>query len=257
MFRAPPVGGGAANAGSGRGGLMLRVCCFKWKPPNPNYRSHFDATSVNVLRHMVDRHYPDPHEVVCITDDPIGIETGIRVVPLWIDYDNVPSPHGAHQPSCYRRLKVFSDEALAFLGERFVCLDLDTVIVGDLRPLWNREEDFVIWGETDPRSFYNGSMFMLRAGTRTKVWTEFNPRYSPRDALRAGRFGSDQGWISYVLGRGEAMWGKDDGVYSFRVHLKNGSLPLPRNARIVMFHGKIDPWSYEAMDIPWIQEHYR
>jgi hypothetical protein len=168
----------------------------------------------------------------------------------------VPNPHGAHNPSCYRRLKLFAPEMGDVLGERFVCLDLDVVIVADLAPLWDRPEDFVIWGETNPRSFYNGSMFMLRAGARPQVWEQFKPKTSPMLAKRAGRFGSDQGWISYVLGKGEAMWGRQDGVYSYRVHIAPAGDVLPSNARIVMFHGKVDPWCYRAQCVPWIREHW-
>ena len=126
-----------------------------------------------------------------------------------------------------------------------------------MTPLWLREEAFVIWGETDPRSFYNGSMFLLTAGARPQVFETFDPWRSPRAAKRAGKFGSDQGHISHVLGAGEATWTRADGVYSFRVHLRDGAAALPDTARIVMFHGRTDPWSPTAQAIPWIAEHYR
>lgn len=194
---------------------MLSVVCWRWTPPN-GYRSTYAPETVNVLRRMVARHYHRPHRFVCVTDDAAGLDPEVHVVPLWPDHATVPSPHGGHNPSCYRRLKAFAPEARELLGERFVSIDLDTVIVGDLAPLWDRPEDFVIWGETDPRSFYNGSMFLMTAGTRRQVWDRFDPTSSPREAKAAGRFGSDQGWISYVLGPGEAIWGRQDGVYSFR-----------------------------------------
>ena len=31
---------------------------------------------------------------------------------------------------------------------------------------------------------------------------------------------------------------------------------LPDDARLVSFHGKVDPWSYRAQQIPWIKTHY-
>lgn len=234
---------------------MLSVVTFKWKP-RPGYRSTFTAAHVNILRRMVARHYATPHRFVCVTDDATGLDPAVAVVPLWSDFATVPSPHGGHNPSCYRRLKVFSADIAAVLGERFVCLDLDTVIVGDCAPLFDRPEDFVIWGETDPRSFYNGSLFLLRAGTRRQVYDRFDPKTSPRLAFKAGKFGSDQGWISYCLGKGEAMFGRQDGVYSFRVHLAPRGGALPADARMVMFHGKIDPDSVAAQRLPWVREHY-
>jgi hypothetical protein len=231
---------------------VLNICCFKWTPP-AGYRSTFGPETVNVLQRMVARHYDAPHRFTCITDDPRGLDSAVHVVPLWSDFATIPSPHGKHNPSCYRRLRVFAPDIAPILGDRFVCLDLDTVIVGDLAPLFDRPEDFVIWGETDPRSFYNGSIFLLRAGARTRVWDEFDPQRSPQRAKAAGKFGSDQGWISYCLGRGEATWGRQDGVYSYRVHLKPHGGRLPTDARIVNFHGHEDPWGPAAQRLDWVR----
>ncbi len=172
----------------------------------------------------------------------------VEIVPAWNDFVGIPSPYGAHQPSCYRRLRAFHPDIAATLGDRFVSLDLDTVITGDVRPLWDRPEDFIAWGETNPKSYYNGSMFELRAGARPQVWTLFDPKRSPAAAKAAGNFGSDQGWLSHCLGKGEPTWTTQDGVYSYNVHLRNKTTTLPANARIVMFHGGTDPW---------VREHYR
>lgn len=234
---------------------MLSVVCFKWKPAS-RYRSTFTAASVNVLKRMVDRHYAPPHRFVCVTDDAKGLDAGIEAVPLWNDYATVPSPHGAHQPSCYRRLKMFSKEIEAVVGSRFVCLDLDTVIVNDMAPLWDRPEDFIAWQEQNPKNYYNGSMWMLRTGTRAKVWEDFNPQ-SPMIAHRAGHFGSDQSWMSYSLGPHEAKWTTKDGVYSYNVHLRDKTRTLPENARVVMWHGGRDPWGPDGQALPWVREHYR
>ena len=235
---------------------MLTIVCWKWEPP-AGYRSTFGPETVNTLARMVARHYPHPHRVVCVTDNPKGIDPAIGIVPLWDDYANVPNPHGPHQPSCYRRLKAFSVEAEQWFGKRFVSVDLDCVITGDMSPLWNRTEDFVIWGETNPRSFYNGSMWLMTAGSRRQVWDDFDPVQSPRKAKMNGRFGSDQGWISHRLGSGQAMWGRTHGVYSYRVHLKNGQRNLPPDARIVFFHGRYDPWDFQPQQLKWVQQHYR
>jgi hypothetical protein len=206
---------------------------------------------------MVRRNYPHPIRVICVTDNTEGIDGSIETMPLWNDFADVPNPHGVTNPSCYRRLKVFAPEAREWFGDRFVCLDLDTVIVGDLTPLWERTEDFVIWGETNPRSFYNGSMFMMTAGARRQVLDTFNPKVSPHQARSAGKFGSDQGWISYCLGHGEATWTTADGVYSYNLHLRHNGRKLPENARITMWHGALDPWQPGAQAVPWVREHYR
>lgn len=232
------------------------IVCWLWAP-KPGYRSKFNADKVNVLAAMVRRHFPHPHRFLCVTDIPQGLSDQVEVIPAWNDFADVSSPHGAHQPSCYRRLRAFHPEIGTVFGKRFVMLDIDTVIVGDLTPVWDRPEDFIAWGETDPRSFYNGSMIEMTAGARPRVWTAFDPLRSPRASKAAGRFGSDQGWISHCLGQGEAIWKTADGVYSYRVHIAKQGGGLPDNARIVMFHGGTDPWSHEAQRLLWVRRHWR
>lgn len=237
--------------------LPESVICWKWKPQS-GYRSTYGPETVNALFRMVSRHYRHPHRQICVTDDPRGIDPAIEIVPMWMEYAHIPSPHGRKNPSCYRRLRAFAPDAADFFGARFVSLDLDTVIVDDLTPVWDRPEDFVIWGDTNPQpgSHYNGSMFLSTAGTRTQAWTAFDPATSPRLSLQAGCWGSDQGWLSYVLGGGEARWTTTDGVYSYRNHIKAGSRRLPVNARVVSFHGNVDPWSLEAQRLDWVRAHY-
>ncbi len=239
---------------------MLSVVTWRW-PPKPGYRSQFGPQTVNVLRRMVARHYPDPHRFLCVTSDTTGLDPEVGVITPWNDFANLPSPSGGKNPSCYRRLRAFKPDIAETFGARFVSMDLDVVITGDLRPLWNRSEDFVIYGDVNPRTFYNGSMFLMTAGARPQVWEQFDPLTSPAQARGAGHFGSDQGWISHCLGPNEAKWTPADGVYSFRNHLNGETASpqskLPSNARLVVFHGHRDPWERHAQRLQWVREHYR
>ncbi len=236
---------------------MISVVVFKWKP-RAGYRSNYGGQQVNVLRRMVRRHYPEPHRFICVTDDPTGIDAGIEIVPLWDDHAEVPNPSFKDGPSCYRRLKVFSRDIGIVLGERFICIDLDVVITGDLRPIFNRKESFVGWRNPVPAWPLNGSLFMLDAGARPQVWETFDPETSPALSSRAGMRGSDQGWMSYTLGWDEAMVDHHDGVISYQKECKRLAGRLPRGARIVVFWGALDPWSPLAQKrSPWIKEHYR
>lgn len=235
----------------------LTIVTWRWKPP-PGYRSTFGPETVNVLRRMIDRHYPDPHRFLCVTDDPAGIDPEVEIVPAWNDFAHVPSPHHGHnKPSCYRRLRAFAPDIGTVFGPRFVSMDLDCVIVGDMRPVWNRPEPFVIWGHTNRRTAYNGSMMLLTAGARRQVWETFNPQTSPAKARAAANFGSDQAWISYCLGPKEKMWSTEDGVYSYSLDVLRYGGRLPLNARIVFMHGPHDPWDAELQRLAWVQEHYR
>jgi hypothetical protein len=207
----------------------LTVVCWKWQAAKA-YRSTFGAEAVNTLRRMVARHYARPHRFCCVTNDAEGLDPQVEVIPDREDFKDLPSPHGGHNPSCYRRLRLFEPEAGATFGPRYVSLDLDCVIVRD--------------------------MILLQAGARTKVWTDFDPKRSPLRAMQHGNFGSDQAWISYSLGKGEAKWTREDGVYSYRNEIRTRGGQLPPNARIVMFHGLTDPWSPEAQRLPWVRQHW-
>lgn len=236
---------------------MLDVVCWKWTAPG--YRSAFSADHVNTLAGMVRRNYPSPHRFSCITDDPRGLDPAIRHIPLWPDLAHLPNPGNKAGPSCYRRLRAFARDAADLIGPRFVSLDLDCVIVGDLRPLWDRPEDFVIWGDTARGTPYNGSMWLLRAGARPQAWEQFHPIRSPQEGKRRGYIGSDQAWLGVVLGPNEARWRAEDGVYSYRnqVQAPPNRGRLPDNARVVFFHGKEDPWHTEPQKLTWVREHYR
>lgn len=236
---------------------MISVVCFKWRP-REGYRSRYEPATVNTLRRMVERNYRKPHRFICVTDDGEGLDPQVEVVPLWDDHAELPNPSFSTGPSCYRRLKVFSRDIGAVLGERFICLDLDTVITGDIAPLLDRTEDFIAWRNPDPRWPLNGSMFMLTAGARPQVWESFDPHSSPARSHSAGCKGSDQGWMSFVLGKGEATWDKADGVYSYDQHLRKLGNVLPLNARMVMFHGAMDPWHPNVHKCaPWVRRHYQ
>lgn len=235
----------------------LSIVTWKWASP-PGYRSVFGPEQVNILRRMVARHYQQPHRFLCVTDDPDGIDPEVEIIPAWNDFADVPSPSGGKNPSCYRRLRAFHPDIGLVFGPRFVSLDLDLVITGDMCPIWDRPEDFVIWGDTNPRTFYNGSMFLMTAGARSQIWTDFDPATSPALARAAGHHGSDQGWFSYRLGPGEAKWTQADGVYSFRNDLApQGASRLFPNAKMVIFHGSVDPWAPAGQRIEWVREHYR
>lgn len=251
---------------------MISVVTFKWRP-KPGYRSHFMPGHVNVMRNMVERHYKRPHRFICITDDATGLDPRIEVIPLWNDHAEVPNPTWPDGPSCYRRLKLWSREMHALLGPRFVCLDLDAVIVDDVTPLWDRREDFLIFKTHLKHIPLCGSMFAMNTGTQSFVWDAFDPTTSPALATARGCRGSDQGWLTYCYGADVPGWTNSDGVYSYMEiaprrppsHRRRGappivpgSGPLPKNARIVFFTGKPDPWDHEAKtQSPWINEHYR
>ncbi len=103
-------------------------------------------------------------------------------------------------------------------------------------------------------------MWMMNAGARSQVWDRFqqNPELAIARARGAGFYGSDQAWMCYALGPNEKRWLAEDGVYSYRMHLKENRGALPADARMVIFEGNYDPITPATRRLcPWIEEHYK
>lgn len=235
---------------------MISILCWKWKG-DAAYRSQFGPDHVNTLFSMLQRNLTLPFQLFCITDDPRGLAPGIKPFPLWPAPGVLLSPK---RPNCYRRLRMYSREAREWFGERIVSIDLDCVIVSNIDDIFSRQEDFIAWTKRIPGRPggvpYQGSLISHRTGTRPQLWEEFNPDTSPELGRARGFCGSDQAWVSAKLPPNEAVWTEHDGIYSFKGKVRREG--LPKNARIIMFHGVPDPW-HPGLDIehPWIKEHYR
>lgn len=236
---------------------MIHAISWKWS--SPTYKHKFSAEHVNAHARMVRRNYDGGLRQVCVTDDPASIE--IETFPLWGDFAGLSNNAGGEYPSCYRRLKLFDPRTQAALGispgDRVVSLDLDMVVTGDLNPLWDRNEPFVGWAVKNRfhGRVFNGSMWMFRAGAFPEIWADFHPEKSPQIARDAGYLGSDQAWMSYMVGADQAGWTREDGIYT-RMEVKAKRVP-PHDCRVVMFHGSLKPWQAIASgDAEWAKQYW-
>ncbi len=233
----------------------LTVVTFKWR--NPGYRSTFGPETVNALYAGFDRFFRKSFRMVCVTDDADGIDPCIGIEPLWDDHAGIPSPNGNGNPSCYRRLKMFAPEMREVFGPRVLWIDLDVLPVGDITPLFDRPEPIVLLPTPEAHVPFNGSMVLMDTGAFPEIWTEFDPKSSPKRALAANCHGSDQGWLSYCFkDRHPATWAEGpggDGIYTYRRHIEPNGGVLPDDARLVLFHGRQDPWSQEAQAHDWVR----
>jgi hypothetical protein len=183
---------------------------------------------------MVERHLSLPHTLACVTDTPEGLRDDIEIIVPPGDFVGIETPTwGGGLPNCFRRLAMFRPDAADIFGERFVCMDTDCVIADSLDPLFERDEDLIMYRGTNFSRPYNGSMMMLTAGCRPKVYNLFKPELASKAGYQY--VGSDQSWISYVLGEGEAVWGHEDGVAWFGSRWN-------RDTRIMFFPGHPKPW---------------
>lgn len=234
----------------------ITIVCFKWKKNNKGYKLkapvEYTSDHANILYHSIKRNTTLSFDFVCVTDDPRGLDPEITYVPLW----NICSNLGG----CYNRLYIFSKEIKNILGPRFICIDLDCVIVGNIDNILLRSEDFVInryYSNNNINQMYNGALILMNSGARTNVWNKFKKDETAnlleiikKELLLVG---SDQAWIHYVLGTEEATFTCEDGVYDYSL-IRNKE-KLPENARIVFFHGALDP-SLEKDNVKWVKDHW-
>lgn len=230
---------------------MISVCCWKWG-------DKFAAVHVNVLRAALERHLHLDHELVCVTDDPRGLDAGIRIVPLPTTF--------AHTPRCRRRMQIFSRDFARQIGvSRILSIDLDVVIVDDLTPIVARPEPIVCW-RVNHAQVFSGSFLLMDAGVLDSLWQAFaaDPEGFPRSIQPRG-VPSDQAMFNaYLRGRDVPYWTEADGFVTFYgagyerlEHLGVGPhrRELPPGARIVVL-GSADLAALGDSRYPWIKKHW-
>jgi hypothetical protein len=228
---------------------MLIVATYLWG-------DKYTPDDARRLKRMVGKYLTLPHEFAVITDKPHAFDgdKGIRAIPLDMS-THVPG-------TCFCRLFTFHLDGEDIFGERMLVLDLDTIIVSDIAPLVDRDEDLVMWRNPSRipwdnpakagRPFYNTSMLLHRCGTQPELREWFNPQHPGcRD---------DQWWLSNLLGPDAPYWDGSHGVYRLGRDDTPGSGvvgALPSNARVVTFPGSEGKWTapHIARANPWIAEH--
>jgi hypothetical protein len=235
---------------------MLTVATYFWNPdPGSKFAVAYTPDDVRRLQRNVARHLTVPHQFACITDRPhmFDADKDIRAIPIdWATH--VPG-------TCFVRLMTFHPEGRDMIGERVLQLDLDTLIVGDLAPLVERQEDLVLWRnpalhpKRPGRSLYNTSILLHRCGSMPELWKCFLDMGKKTPAK------DDQWYLSDALGPGVPYFdGERDGVYRIAREDTPGSGvngELPDNACIVTFPGSNGKWTlpHIAAANPWIAEH--
>ena len=185
-----------------------------------------------------------PHELVCITDDSAGIDSGIRIEPLWTEHRALGKT--------WLRVKLFAREMQELIGPRFVLMDLDCVVTGPLDELFQTDAEFVTM-RAERKSIYNTGFYLLEAGARARVWETFHPVKSLARYKREGWGGQEQAWVSMVLGQGEQTWGLEHGILNYGRDILNGRMD-PESGRVVFFPGPFDPSKVNA---GWVEQHWR
>lgn len=220
---------------------MLTILTWLWGTKYP-------VAHVENLRASVARHLKTPHRFVCVTNREVsGERIPIEDAKLFSVRDG-----------CYVRLRMFDPDWQERHGlDHFVSLDLDVVATGELDPLFNRDDPFLILhgGHFNPCPF-NGSVMMVRRGARPEIWSKFDVAEAERVAMKDGIWrGSDQTWVAHIAPDAPG-WTYSDGIYCFRKPgWPQGSDELPPDARLVAFPGANDP--SRLTGLRWIRENWR
>lgn len=221
---------------------MIDIVTYQWG-------SVCKPEHVEILYAMCKRHINVPFRFNVITNvnnHYVGASKGIRV--LWQQYfDTDPISQ-----RCWRRLWLFSKEAKVHFSEKIILLDLDIIIMSDITDIVTQDYEFAAYNKGHVP--YQGAFIMLKPGTRTKVWEEFNINTSPK--LCHGYPGSDQAWISHILPPGEKVFTRDDGFYCYDVHHFNRRQLVPARTKIVFFRNKPKPWDLGTSKM-WVRQNYK
>ena len=126
-------------------------------------------------------------------------------------------------------------------------MDLDTTVVGDIGPLLGLAEchRFIALRDFNPAQRDMGSGLMAWNGDISFLYVLF--AHDPERHMaenRSGRWLGDQGFIDRNVGHREHWQNLLPGaVVSYKKHCLSG---VPKDARVVCYHGKPRPWEVEG-----------
>lgn len=211
------------------------ILCMKWGTKyGPEY--------VNRLQRMAERHLGSPFQLVCLTDDPIGIDPVIRTLPL----PDLGCEEPRHTRGKWRKVALWG-APLHDLQGTALFVDLDSVIVGALDPYFSHGDPESVVLERNWSRPLSGlgqtSVFRFRIGSHPEILERF--RRNPQAI--ADRFRYEQHFVTDCLGRELRFWPRG-WTRHFRLHCL-GPIPLrylrparlPAGSRIITFPGGPNP----------------
>ncbi|MFQ5622316.1 MAG: hypothetical protein ACE5FS_02870 [Paracoccaceae bacterium] len=244
------------------------VLCMKWGTLyGPDY--------VNVLYAAVAGNLHRDFRFVCLTDDPVGIRREVECHPI--------PDHGFRSGEFafggWPKLSVFARDLYGLAG-RALFLDLDTVIVGDITPLFDVPGELVMIREWKR---FNDHFRPRRVRGMSSVFSfdlhglpHLLERYLEDPAAARASVRHEQEWITKHAG-GMSFW-PDGWVVSFKRQLMAVPLvnrivppkPPPSGAKLVAFHGVPRPidlvpdrgqhWGsffrHGRGAVPWVREYW-
>jgi hypothetical protein len=200
---------------------------------------------VNNLYRGVKRFASEDFEFILFTNQSMKVDEGITVkqFPLISQYGVLP------------RLWMFSKEA-GLAGHQVLCLDLDVVIVGSLKPLLDYTGVFAGRGRFKPgfESELDGDIMSFKAGAAADklFWQPFVKDIPAAEKFTGGR---ERYWIRHIANDFAEYWNDicPGAVVSYKWHVRRQK-KLPQGASIVSCHGV--PRPHQIQD-KWIKEYWK
>jgi hypothetical protein len=246
------------------GDRIQTIACMKWG-------SRYPASYVNCLSSMIRKHTARPTQVICYTDDPVGIDADVVTYPM---LPLALPERVANRP--WRKVSLWARDVPGLSGD-VLFLDLDVVITGSLDAFFDYEPDStfcVIENWTQMGSgIGNTSCYRFRVGAHSYLYERMCA--DPEGVLAVHR--NSQTFISRTITQ-KTFWPAAWCVSFKHTLLPRWPLnffqtpPLPPQTKVVCFTGRPDP--DEARDgrwpaplhkklykhvrpTPWIGEHWR
>jgi hypothetical protein len=221
---------------------LISVLTWKWGDAyGPEY--------VIRLNHMLSRHLRVPFQLFCITDNAEGLlNQDIALVPMFTKWAGVKKPQGyrsADNDLCQRRLAMFDRQFLEVQSGRFLHLDLDTVITGDITDMIVRPEPLIMAARPKMKHRVMPGFMLFDRGYLHELWETFHGDPQRSDMELIDNFVSSRNL-------NPPTWTEADGVYG-HIYIKKAG-HLPKDARVVMFYG---PGKPHEVDAAWVKEHWR
>jgi len=219
----------------------MHFTCFLWRGRDfwqPVAR--YGVEHVDVLASMLHRH--GGHTLTCVHD---GID-----LPPSIDGIRMPDAVAA-LPNYLPKLWAWSPELHEHFTTRMTFIDLDVVILGDLAPIVDTDDDVLLWDSAAGEP-YNTSLFTVTPGHGHAVWTHMTPMAVEYAKSRATRWTGDQSWVAHMLGPDCPTFGEDTGVIRYRPKLHYDSPPSGTRAAFLC-----GPRCPKTETSEWIRQSWR
>lgn len=212
------------------------VLCMKWGTKyGPEY--------VNRLNSMISRNISGEHELICMTDDPTGIDSAIVTTAL----PDLGCATPTNTRGKWLKVGIWGLESIAGRTGPALFLDLDSIIVDNIDCYFNigKPDDIILernWARPLSR-LGQTSVFRFQIGNHVEILKTFQNR----PQAIADRYQYEQHYITSAVQSSMMFW-PQGWTRHFRLHCL-GPMPIrlfrpaniPRDVKIITFPGGPNP----------------